>query len=456
MAKASRLTNQSIESVKVSAGERWLSDDDGGRGGGRLAVRVRPDDRKLFYFRYSINGKRTAVPLGPYARSTTPGYLTLEEARQLARRYSVMHRDPMTRDVQAHRTHSIESAEPAHTSPPEVAPSPKAAANQFTVIDVCNNYAQHLKRQGKQSASNVASWFRVHVEPTHWARIPANEFTSRQAADLLRKIIEAGHMTTAVHVRRCLHAAYQLARKAGTDPSVTGTVVDMGVESNPIAGTASLSQFVRPRARPALTNLELGHLWLALTEGPSAFDLVIRFIRLSILLGGQRCLQLLRCKLTAIDLDTETITLLDPKGRRQAPREHSLPLCQLAKAEAMALRQMSKDLGNSFLVAGKKKDAPLTSGPISRALQPISAQLVREKKLEQPFQYADIRRTAETRMAALDISESARAQIQSHGISGVQVKHYDKWTYLPQKREALTKWERFLCDCAEEARRQRS
>lgn len=230
----------------------------------------------------------------------------------------------------------------------------------------------------------------------------------------------------------------------------------MGVEGNPIAGTASLSQFVRPRARPALTNLELGYLWLTLTEGPRAFDLAIRFIRLSILLGGQRCLQLLRCKLTSVDLDTEEIALLDPKGRRQIPRDHTLPLCQLAKAEVMALRQMSKDLGNTYLVAGKNKDAPLTSAPVSRALQPISAQLVREKKLEQPFQYADIRRTAETRMAALDISESTRAQIQSHGISGVQVKHYDKWTYMPQKREALAKWERFLCDCAEQARRQPS
>ena len=120
----------------------------------------------------------------------------------------------------------------------------------------------------------------------------------------------------------------------------------------------------------------------------------------------------------------------------------------------MALRQMSKDLGNPYLVAGKKKDSPLTEGPISRALKPISGKLNLDKKLDQPFQYADIRRTAETRLAALEILESTRAQIQSHGISGVQVKHYDKWTYMPQKREALAKWERFLSKCAEEARGQ--
>jgi hypothetical protein len=456
VAKASRLTNQTIESTKVMVGERWLSDDDGGRGGGRLAVRIRPDGRRLFYFRYSIDGKRTAIPLGAYTRVPNPGSLTLEEARELVRRYSAMYRDPQTRDVQAHLGTRTANAERQSAPSLDVGEAPQVASGQFTLMDVCNNYVQHLKRQGRQCAGDTASYFRVHVAPTQWANIPANAFTSRQAADLLRRVIDAGHKTTAVHVRRALHAAYQLAKKAATDASVTGAVVDMGVENNPIAGTASLSQFIRPRARPALTNLELGHLWLALSEGPLALEVAIRFIRLSILLGGQRCIQLLRCKLTSFDLDKSELTLLDPKGRRQTPREHVLPLNPLAKAEAMALRQMSRDLGNSYLIAGKNKDAPLTSGPISRALQPISAQLVRDGKLEQPFQYADIRRTVETRLAALDVSESTRAQIQSHGISGVQVKHYDKWTYMPQKREALAKWERFLCDCAEEARRQPS
>jgi len=452
MAKISRLTNQGIESTKVTVGERWLSDDDGGRGGGRLAVRVRPDERRLFYFRYSIGGKRTMMPLGPYSRLPAPGYLTLEEARELVRRYSTMYRDPSTRDVQAHLRPKPAPVEGDLESKAQVSLETPAAAAKATVLDVCYNYLDNLRQRGTQNASTSASYIRVHVAPTQWANIPANEFTSRQAADLLRKIIEAGHTTTAVHVRRALHAAYQLARKAATDPSVSGAVVDLGVEVNPISGTASLSQFVRARERPALSNLELGHLWLELTEGADALEVANRFVRLSILLGGQRCLQLLRCPLTSIDLDRLDITLLDPKGRRSKPRVHVLPLNPMAKAEVMALRQMSKDLGHRFLFAGKNKDSPLTSGPISRALQPISAKLQIDKKIDAQFQYADIRCTAETRLAALGIDEGTRAQIQSHGISGVQVKHYDKWTYMPQKTEALAKWERFLSKCAEEAR----
>ncbi|MBK7616777.1 MAG: integrase family protein [Burkholderiales bacterium] len=423
MAKVSRLTIQTIESTRVKDGERWLSDDDGARGSGRLSLRIRPDDRRLFYFRYSIGGKRTSIPLGPYSRLMAEGHLTLEEARELARQYSAIHRNPQTRDVQVHLGRkpepSVVEAEPKG----QVLADTAARARKFTVQDVCDNYVDNLRKRGKLSAESVASYIRVHVASTQWAGIPANEFTSQQAAALLRRIIEAGHETTALHVRRALHAAYQIALKATSDPTTSEVVVDFGVVVNPISSTASLSQFMRARERPALSNMELGHVWLELSEGPDSDEVATRFVRLSILLGGQRCRQLLRCTLASVDLDRRDITLLDPKGRRLSARKHVLPLNPMAMSEVMALRQLSKDLGNPYLFAGKKTNHPLTEGPISRALVPCSAKLLTQKKLDRPFQYADIRSTVETRAAQLGIDEGTRAQIQSHGITGVQVKH---------------------------------
>ena len=52
----------------------------------------------------------------------------------------------------------------------------------------------------------------------------------------------------------------------------------------------------------------------------------------------------------------------------------------------------------------------------------------------------DLRRTAETHMAALGISSDVRAQIQSHGLGGIQARHYDRHDYMPEKRAALEKW----------------
>jgi hypothetical protein len=41
--------------------------------------------------------------------------------------------------------------------------------------------------------------------------------------------------------------------------------------------------------------------------------------------------------------------------------------------------------------------------------------------------------------------KEVRAQLLSHGrSSGVQAKHYDRYAYLPEKRDASGKWETFL------------
>jgi hypothetical protein len=60
------------------------------------------------------------------------------------------------------------------------------------------------------------------------------------------------------------------------------------------------------------------------------------------------------------------------------------------------------------------------------------------------FSFIDFRRTIETKLAQLGVSKDYRAQIQSHGLSGVQNKHYDKHDYMPEKTNVLTLWENFL------------
>jgi hypothetical protein len=49
----------------------------------------------------------------------------------------------------------------------------------------------------------------------------------------------------------------------------------------------------------------------------------------------------------------------------------------------------------------------------------------------------DIRRTVETRLAALGVPQEVRARLQSHGLSGVQARHYDRYTYVAEVRDAL-------------------
>ena len=47
-------------------------------------------------------------------------------------------------------------------------------------------------------------------------------------------------------------------------------------------------------------------------------------------------------------------------------------------------------------------------------------------------------------MAALGVGKDVRAHLLSHGLTGVQVQHYDRHDYLAEKRRALELWEKHL------------
>jgi hypothetical protein len=60
------------------------------------------------------------------------------------------------------------------------------------------------------------------------------------------------------------------------------------------------------------------------------------------------------------------------------------------------------------------------------------------------FVFRDLRRICETQLASLGVNLETRAQLLSHGRSGVQAKHYDRHTYIAEKRRALNKWAQHL------------
>jgi len=57
---------------------------------------------------------------------------------------------------------------------------------------------------------------------------------------------------------------------------------------------------------------------------------------------------------------------------------------------------------------------------ISVLVTEISAEMVKEKEARESFQLRDLRRTAETMLASLKVSSDVRAQLQSHGLGGIQ------------------------------------
>jgi hypothetical protein len=78
---------------------------------------------------------------------------------------------------------------------------------------------------------------------------------------------------------------------------------------------------------------------------------------------------------------------------------------------------------------------------ISRVASDIAKQLLSDNKVRMKFTIADLRRTVETTLARFKISMEVRGQLQSHGLSGVQIRHYDRHDYMDEKREAIEIWQ---------------
>jgi molybdopterin-guanine dinucleotide biosynthesis protein A len=85
---------------------------------------------------------------------------------------------------------------------------------------------------------------------------------------------------------------------------------------------------------------------------------------------------------------------------------------------------------------------PIVPDTLAATVSKISQEMVKSRESRFSFISSDIRRTVETLLASKGISRDIRSQIQSHGLSGVQVRHYDRHDYRDEKRRVLE----FLAD----------
>ncbi|CAD5366947.1 Phage integrase family protein [Rubrivivax sp. A210] len=439
MPKGSRLTAMAIERAKPRVNDYYLSDDDGTRGGGRLVLRVQSTGSKLWYYRYSIDGARKVIAMRPFTAKPMEGRYTLEQARERARTFAALHRVEGSRDVASHldaEESARQTAVREQALQAEQQRLEQAQVASHTVSALCDWYVKHLRKAGKVSANDANTIFNKNIKGTEWAEMPACKLTSKQAAALIRSVVESGRGRTAAKLRSYLRAAYALALKAELDATAPAELLRFGIEANPVANTAALSSFNRARER-ALAGAELGVLWRQLTAGPlNEAPLARSAIALMLLLGGQRPTQLLRARVTDVDLDAKTLTLLDPKGRRQQPRRHVLPINGLALDVVKDLVVRAERKKSDALFAKGKKAATVTT-TVSAAAAEIVQLLLNNGDIKTGFQVRDLRRTAETMMAAMGVSKEVRAQIQSHGLGGVQDRHYDRHDYMTEKRAAL-------------------
>jgi len=234
--------------------------------------------------------------------------------------------------------------------------------------------------------------------------------------------------------------------RADGDVAAGENMQGFDIEMNPAQATNAkpIRRLIKPGER-TLSKAELNVFYEHVLALPSSSAKTA--LLLYLYTGGQRMAQLLRLQRTDYNRDESLVTLRDPKGNRDIPRVHIVPLIP----EAVTLLE---DLDNS---AAEEKTSALFFSTAKRGVlldketvgfegNQIARKMLSKGQARAVFHVKDIRRTVETMLAAAGVSSDVRAHLQSHGLSGVQTRHYDKHSYLLEKTAALQTWRSILID----------
>ncbi|MBU2286941.1 MAG: tyrosine-type recombinase/integrase, partial [Gammaproteobacteria bacterium] len=326
-------------------------------------------------------------------------------------------------------------------------------AQDKTLAAMLRAYVAGLRSRDKHgSAYDAANMFTNHVERAFpdLAELPAASIRPEHVTRILSRLVgpdvEDKKGRTALKLRSCMAAAFKQALGASTDPMAPASAAGFGLTSNPAAAvpaTTMAAKFNRAGER-VLSVDELRRYMAHVDALPSSFQRLA--LRLQLATGGQRIRQLLR--LTRDDIGAKSLMLYDPKGKRQEARRHELPLIAEAAELVDAVINLSQaDDENESPILFSARGAPMAAETLSAAVHEISAAMVHSGEAAGTFRGGDIRRTVETMLGErLGIDKDTRAQLLSHGLSGVQDRHYDRGAYLETKTAALRKWNDFLSD----------
>lgn len=334
-------------------------------------------------------------------------------------------------------------------------------ARQGTFQQLLSDYVDNMERLGRSSFKEVRGALRLNVLTPFSALCArrAKDITPPDISEIVRHCLQRpvaskgrgarltqanatiGKKRQADKLRAYLQAAFSFGLENDLNPLRVGNIL-YGLTANP-ARDVPVIQGANRANTWALTKDELQAVVLALDELPERHRAIGKAM---LYLAGQRVEML--CDVTWADFfdDGEhgpVMRLVDRKGGHDTPnRDHLLPMTSRLyeiMAPLLALKELGKAPG-PFSVRGSVSIAPSTALNI---FTDLGDHLAAEGKSRR-FTWRNMRATVETQLAAMGVTQERRAWLLSHGRSGVQAKHYDRYSYLTEKRQDLDRWARFL------------
>lgn len=392
-----------------------LTDGTGERGTGRLALRIRPHAggaRADWLAVWWSGGRRRVGVLGRYPA------LSLRQARDLFA-------DHWRPEIEAGR-------DPRRAR--------RARAKAGTVEQLFQAYIASMKALGRRSWPQVERALLTGAQSAADALgrdTRALDVTPEAVTGFLGQVYQRGSRVAADRYRAYLHAVFHWGMRSTHDytrAGESGPRAEFGLRANPVAAVPRDTGAIRARDR-ALSRAEVRSLWQAL-DGRGFGLSTAPAIRL-LLCTGQRVTDVLRAE--GVDFDLEAGLWIIPAAKRKRPDlgDHLVPL----PAQAVpVVRQLIEIRGRGLLFPhGKRPGECVPDQTVNRALGRWT-----DRTGGQPFQARDLRRTWKTLAGEAGLSKEIRDRIQGHALTDVSAVHYDRYSYLPEKRAGMLRWSAFL------------
>ena len=427
-------TDRSVKAIKPRKTRFRASEPINKRGSGRLILDVQLNGVKTFFFQYfrkqDGKSKRILINIGSYKQTVASSGYTLEKARQKANEYADILREGLdvktfVEEKQLEEQKRIRNVE--------------ATKRQGSLDQLIESYLAAMEADGKRSHESVRRSLKTYLNG------PFPELIKRKAdtieADdirlVLSRMINKGVTTHTNRVRSYLHAAFSHGLKQDNNPRrYSKEAVKFNLKFNPVTFVPKQADFERV-GEHVISEKETKIIWDELPKESLTTSWAVKLAFTT----GQRLGEIIRVRWCDIDFDDQLMII--PASVSKNKIEHIVPLDRLSWAVIEKMEEITGDYEYLFPSSHKGKmikDKHIFSTTISKVIREYST----EHKKIRKFLARDIRRTVKTLMGKAGIDKAIRDRIQNHALQDVSSKHYDRYDYLPEKKQALKIWNDYL------------
>lgn len=389
-----------------------------------FGVRVYPSGVKVFVFRYKVDGVQKLLNLGEYTKSGS-----LKVARD-----EYVKASSKVRDL---RNGKADGADPVKEIKLQAERRIQEQADQDAAVTIKTLAEDYIK---KYAEANKKSWLEdkrileKEIYPA-WGKRKAQDITKRDVTLLLEKIVDRGAPSTANNTFKIIRKMFNW--------SIKKSILEMS-PCDRLDMPAPMNQKDR-----ALDAAEIKTLWVALEDKTTSMRPAVRLALKLILITAQRPGEV-------SGMNTEEIVgnwWNIPAERTKNGRAHSVYLTGLAKdcidkaiAEVKRIREIPPEMkysGYIFPCPHHKKNKPMERHALSRALKRNESDDQKTTMGIATFTPHDLRRSANTLMAASKVIKEHRERVLNHTLEKLDAT-YNLHDYDDEKQIALESLERKL------------